>query len=85
MVKEDIPKRVLLVLLVLTIVVSVLGTWTVLDTVSRAQPRLPPSKAEGNVKINILPPNTIEQEPAPQKTQSQGVVGLTILEQKGGV
>ncbi len=84
MAQEDIPKRVIFVLLILTIVISVLGTWTVLDAVSSAQPRALPSTAQGNVNINILPPNSGQQEPAIQKAEAQGVVGLTILEQKGG-
>jgi len=80
MVEEDIPKRVILVLLVLTIVISVLGTWTVLDAVSKAAPSLPPSKVEANVKLNILPPNTVQQQPTPQQSDAQGIVGLTIIE-----
>ena len=84
MAQDDIPKRVIFVLLILTIVISILGTWTVLDAVSSAQPRALPSTAEGNVNINILPPNSAQQKPAPQSSEAQGVVGLTILEQKGG-
>jgi heme/copper-type cytochrome/quinol oxidase subunit 2 len=79
MAQDDIPKRVILVLLILTIVVSVLGTWTVLDAVSSTQPKPSPSQTEGNVEINILPSNTVLQEPAPQLSESQGVVGLTIV------
>ena len=77
MTQDDIPKRVILVLLILTIVISVLGTWTVLDAVSTARPKAP-SKAQANVKLGILDPNTVPEEPAPKESTAQGVVGITI-------
>ena len=79
MVEEDIPKMVILVLLVLTIIISALGTWTVLDAVSRAQPSMvPESRTRGDVMINILPTEPGAEEP--QASDAQGVVGLTVVE-----
>ncbi|MCG2790520.1 MAG: hypothetical protein L6305_02075 [Actinomycetia bacterium] len=55
---KDIPKATIAVLLVFTILVSVIGTWTVLESISikEATP-LPVEKtvgaAEGNVKFII--------------------------------
>ncbi|MFH1399341.1 MAG: hypothetical protein ABIG95_04495 [Candidatus Woesearchaeota archaeon] len=77
----DIPKRVILVLVVLTIVISVLGTWTVMDAVSRSSTYEPKSVAKGTVSLKInMPPGS---EP-PQQTQDNGMVSIKILENKGG-
>ncbi len=58
---EDIPKATIAVLLVLTILVSVIGTWTVLESISIKENTTPIKKivraSEGNVKF------TIEEKP----------------------
>ncbi len=55
---EDISKKTILVLVVLTIIVSALGTLTVMDSVSRAQFDTVPvqngqDSASGFVHLNI--------------------------------
>lgn len=61
---EDIPKATIAVLLVLTILVSIIGTWTVLESISvkEATP-LPVEKtvgaSEGDIKFSLEEP----QEP----------------------
>lgn len=76
---EDIPKRVILVLLVLTIMISVLGTWTVLDAVSGAQKYMPSSDDDaGHVSLSILPPGT-NTEPIPLVDEDTGSASLAIV------
>ena len=75
MVQEDIPKRVILVLLILTVVISILGTWTVLDAVSSA--RIEQTSSQGQVSIGILTPNPAPPEPL--VTDSQATVGVNII------
>ena len=57
---KDIPKATIAVLLVLTILVSIIGTWTVLESISikEATPiekTVPTS--EGNIRLSIEDPS----------------------------
>lgn len=66
---EDIPKATIAVLLVLTILVSIIGTWTVLESISvKETAPLPAEKtagaAEGNVRF------TIEEKPEQIETSA---------------
>ncbi len=72
---NDISKRTVLVLLVLTLVVSVVGTWTILSqpttiykTVTDGGP------ATGKVHLDITGPEVIAEAPA-----QNGEVKLNIL------
>lgn len=75
---SDIPKKTILVLLVLTIAISVLGTWTVLSATSQG-PRVNKvaDTAQGEVSITINPPpgtaNVVKSE-----SSGSGVVTLEI-------
>lgn len=55
---EDVSKEVVAVMLVIAIVISVLGTWLVLDSATSTKPAdavAPPTlKAEGQVGVTIL-------------------------------
>lgn len=54
--EKDIPKATIAVLLVLTILVSVVGTWTVLESISireRSYSQKTTQATEGNIKFNI--------------------------------
>jgi len=67
--EKDIPKATIAVLLVLTILVSIIGTWTVLESISvKEATSLPAEKtagaAEGNVRF------TIEEKPEPVETSA---------------
>lgn len=75
MVQQDIPKKVILVLLILTVVISVLGTWTVLDAVSSA--RIEQTSSQGQVTIGVLAPNPAPPEPL--VSDSQASVGVNII------
>ena len=62
---KDIPKATIAVLLVLTILVSIIGTWTVLEAISIKE-ATPAEKtvgsSEGNIKF------AIEEEREPVET-----------------
>jgi hypothetical protein len=59
---KDIPKATIAVLLILTILVSIIGTWTVLESIS-VKEATPIEKivgaSEGNIKFTLAEP----QEP----------------------
>jgi len=74
---NDISKRTVLVLLVLTLVVSVVGTWTILSqptTIYRTVEIGP--DPQGKVSVDISPPT----EPVPQVSDTGGEVKLNIVE-----
>ena len=71
MVEQDIPKRVVIVLLVLTIIVSFLGTLTFIEMYN-SMPK-EQGAAQGTVRLNIQSPAS-----GPQETDSVGTVSLTI-------
>ena len=74
--EHDIPKRVILVLVVLTIVISVLGTWTVMDAVSRApEYKAPKSVSTGTVSLEIIDPYAKEES-----AQDDAKVSIEILD-----
>ena len=59
--KEDISKNTLLVLVVLTIIISLLGTWTVISEASKVRtgeitPINDQTSTSGKVSINIYQP-----------------------------
>ena len=64
---KDIPKATIAVLLVLTILVSIIGTWTVLESINIKE-TTPTERtvgaAEGNIKF------TIEEKPEPAETSA---------------
>lgn len=49
----DISKKTVLVILLIAMVVSVVGTWTVLDAVSSFNNRMATSTTTGNVGLTI--------------------------------
>jgi len=52
---EDIPKGVILVLLIITVLISVLGTWTVLDQISSTHVQyVGEDKPIANARIGIM-------------------------------
>jgi len=54
--EKDIPKATIAVLLVLTILVSVIGTWTVLESISikEASPvQKTVGAGDGNIKLSL--------------------------------
>ncbi len=74
---NDISKRTVLVLLVLTLVVSVVGTWTILSQPTTIYKNVEIDNQEpGKVSVGILGPSTAT-EPVVQNTG--GRVGVSIL------
>jgi hypothetical protein len=71
---EDISRNTIIVLVVLTLAVSMIGTWAVLDSITTV-PSGPGQAADyGTVKFNII--KTTPQDPV---TES-GSVEFTIIE-----
>ena len=75
---QDISKRTVLVLLVLTLVVSVVGTWTVLSQPTTIYKTIELSGPQtGKVQLNIDPPRDQVQVLGDPET---GRVALNIVE-----
>lgn len=73
---NDISKRTVLVLLVLTLVVSVVGTWTILSMPTTVYKEFSTGgPQEGKVHLGIQEPRTAA-EPVP--TTTEGRVGIYI-------
>ncbi len=54
----DFSKTTIIVLVVLTLLISTLGTWTVLEQLSNAQvSQKGPEATSGEVKLNIVAPD----------------------------
>lgn len=71
--EEDISKTTIIVLVTLTLVISMVGTWAVLDEVSSPRETVSGS-LEGQVKLSIDYPE------APATDVSSAQVGITIAE-----
>lgn len=71
---KDIPKSIVVILLVLVVVISVLGTWTVLDEIEKNK-LTPQSSGTGQVRLNILNPDQEKQE-----SFGSGKISLNIKE-----
>jgi len=65
---NDIPKATIAVLLVLTILVSVIGTWTVLESINAREAPLAVERAvptsEGNVGLILEGPKETKEDSA---------------------
>ena len=73
---NDISKRTVLVLLVLTLVVSVVGTWTILSQPTTIYKTIEVGGPQsGQVKLNIHEPT----EPVPQLSEDGGKISVNIL------
>ena len=83
---DDIPKSVILALLFITLLISVLGAWTVLDSMNSKQRvtyiRQFKSSDSGMVSLTVLDPNA--PIPPPKVTQATGEVAITVYEPQGG-
>ncbi len=72
MVNEDISKKTIIVLVILTLVISLLGTWTVLNEVKNIRKTTEDkSSAQGNVKLTILPNEITKSQ---EQTSATGAV-----------
>ena len=62
--EKDISKRTVIVLLVLTILVTGLGVWTVMErlSISEEEPVTQLGSSAGQVRLTILPQPELEQE-----------------------
>ena len=69
--KEETSRKILFVLLILIIFVSILGTWTLLETLDTVQKQLPSEQEQlpphqlttsGYLVLELLPPEPKETE-----------------------
>ncbi len=82
---DDIPKSIILVLLFITVLISVLGAWTVLDKMNSVQARqvvIMNGDDNAKVSLKVLDPNALAL-PRPQP-QDSGIVSLVVMEPPGG-
>lgn len=76
---SDIAKNTILVLLILTIVLSAISTWVVLDTINqvRQQYLSVPSVQKGYISVTVLP-RPGEQIPSAGNTVSKITGGVSF-------
>lgn len=77
MMEQDISKKTIMVLLLLTIVVSAIGTWIALDDLSQNVPVARSDYGNGQVSIGVnVPARNLE---GPKFDSISGKVSLNIL------
>ncbi len=74
----DLPKSTVFVLLVLTMVITAFGTWTVLDSFNNAQKAPPVKKEEAKIALIIQPPDSIPAQTNNEPFPATGMVTLQI-------
>lgn len=81
--KNDVAKATILVLLILTILLSVISTWYILDTINSVKQQYSSisTVTHGRVSVEILPEPEAEHEEGitTQESIATGNVVLTIL------
>jgi hypothetical protein len=72
--QPDISKTTLAVLVILTLMISIIGTWTVLNEISAVKLYAKaPSSSSGVVKLNVLPP------PGSVPAQASSTTGMVVM------
>ena len=71
--EKDVPKATIIVLLVLTILVSIIGTWTVLESISIKEAS-PAQKTVGSTNNDI----EFNMENAPEPVETNANIRLEI-------
>ena len=72
---EDISKNTLLVLVVLTILISLLGTWTVINETAKARAYAPTATGEASAQGRV----SMTVKPVPEAVMTTGHVTVTII------
>jgi len=73
--ENDISRNTIFVLVILTLLISILGTWTVLSQItSGPAPQQPPHVASQSGEVSF----TLQAPPQPQTSSDKGVVGFII-------
>ena len=75
--KSDIARNTIFILLVLTILISAVSTWVILDTITQVKQQYGgiPSVQKGYINLNVLPSGN---QPAAQATVTGGV-GFNVI------
>ena len=74
---NDISRQTIVVLVVLAVLISLLGTWTVLTEVSRVKVK-GSNVASADVKLTILPQESTQTE-EPEVVSTTGMVAFRII------
>jgi hypothetical protein len=77
---EDISKKAIIVLVILTIIISLLSTWTVLNEVNNLRIVSSKNSDDGKVRLNILPNDNTPEENA--SIMGTGFAIINIKESK---
>ncbi|MCD6589877.1 hypothetical protein J7K74_01670 [Candidatus Woesearchaeota archaeon] len=75
---NDISRQTIVVLVILAVLISLLGTWTVLTEVSRVRVR-GSNVASADVRLTILPPEKAQPQ-EPEVVSTTGMVAFRIIE-----
>jgi len=78
---NDISKTTITVLVLLTLMISVIGTWTVLNEVSNVRMTQQSSVASGKVTLTLQSDKT--QNPPVEQKSTNAATGQVIFEVKG--
>jgi len=81
MTQVDIPKRVVILLLFLVILVSFLGTLTVLQLYATSPRPMDTDETRGNIMIGLLPP--WKAEPPLRQSDDSSTVSIRINKYEG--
>jgi|APIni6443716594_1056825.scaffolds.fasta_scaffold1548348_1 hypothetical protein len=83
MAETDVPKRVVIVLLVLTILISFMGTLTFLQYYMSSPPQGPASDDEATIGLNVLTPFRAQNVPVLPSSADDSSVSVTINQYAG--
>jgi|GEM_PF-4228665 len=75
---HDISNTAVVILLVLTILVALAGTWTVLETAGQARQLQSPKISSSSGQVTEMAQQ--ERRPAPGDTSPEGKIELTIVQ-----
>lgn len=78
---EDISRNTIVVLVALTLIVSMVGTWAVLDEMSRVQPQyVVEPVTDANIKLSIVPEGEyVDENP---QFNAETAAAITVVEQE---
>jgi hypothetical protein len=74
--ENNISSRLIVILVILTVVISLLGTWTVLNGINNINTVSPKNSDKGNVKLNILPNDDVQSQTTTAADQGTAVLNI---------
>lgn len=74
--ENNISSRLIVILVILTVVISLLGTWTVLNGINNINTVSPKNSDKGNVKLNILPNDDVQSQTTTAADRGTAVLNI---------